>query len=107
MTVPRVFRGGLRMGHAEKSDMELTTLICPKCGYEQEERLDCLKCGIVFSKFHALHVADKVPQAEIPEVPPLPPMLSEDPSSFDLAELRQQVRDLGRQFTAVEFERVE
>jgi chromosome segregation ATPase len=95
------------MGHAEKSDMELTTLICPKCGYEQEERLDCLKCGIVFSKFHALHIAERVPQAETPEAPPIPLTLSDDASSFDLAELRQQVRDLSRQLTAVEFERVE
>jgi chromosome segregation ATPase len=95
------------MGHAEKSDMELTTLICPKCGYEQEERLDCLKCGIVFSKFHALHIAEKVPQAETMEVPPIPLAPSDEGSSFDLAELRQQVRDLSRQLTAVEFERVE
>lgn len=95
------------MGHAEKSDMELTTLICPKCGYEQEERLDCLKCGIVFSKFHALHIAEKVPQAETAEVPPVSFALPDEGSSFDLAELRQQVRDLSRQLTAVEFERVE
>lgn len=26
-------------------------LTCPKCGFEQEDRPECLRCGIIFSKF--------------------------------------------------------
>jgi hypothetical protein len=38
-------------------------LTCPKCGFEQEERPECLRCGIVFSKFK--------PPAPAVETPPI------------------------------------
>ena len=40
-----------------------TTLSCPKCGFEQEEGPECLRCGIVFSKFK--------PQVPAVETPPI------------------------------------
>lgn len=30
---------------------ESTTVTCPKCAFEQEERAECLRCGIIFAKF--------------------------------------------------------
>ena len=38
-----------------------TAITCPKCGFEQEEKLECLRCGIVFSKFKT-----PVPAVETP-----------------------------------------
>jgi len=77
-----------------------TVLTCPKCGYEQDTRLDCLKCGIVFSKFSARNgdkAATDLQQAGV----------GEDPPPVTLLELRQELRDLARRFHEVEFERAE
>lgn len=78
---------------------------CPKCGYAQEDRLDCIKCGIVFSKYYALHLPERTPP-EAPEpritLPPLPDM-----GSAGISELRQTVQELNRRFMDVEFERAE
>jgi hypothetical protein len=40
-------------------------IICPKCGFEQKGNTECLKCGIVYSKFSAIqrssdHPSDKL-----------------------------------------------
>ncbi len=82
---------------------------CPKCGYSQEERLDCRKCGVVFSKYYQLHATNKPVAAEVlepaPQQPP-PPSVGEDPA-VEIADLRQSFRDLSRRFNEVEFERAE
>ncbi len=95
------------MGCSEKPDLELMSLICPKCGYEQEERLDCLKCGIVFSKFYTIHPSDKPVRPEAAEPSQTVHLAPEDNFSFDLAEMRQQVKELHRRLNEVEFERAE
>lgn len=79
---------------------------CPKCGYEQEERLDCKKCGIVFSKYTALHHLDKpqnpedISHSQAREAP-------EEDSDYGLMELRQALKELSRRFSEIEFERAQ
>ena len=82
---------------------------CPKCGHTQEERLDCLKCGIVFSKYSELHfTTEKAQRAEVPALPPRNPMHPpEDFTPGEMAELRQTMRELGRRFSELEFERAD
>lgn len=39
-----------------------TDLTCPKCGFEQGDGSECLRCGVIFSKFKPLApVVEKVP----------------------------------------------
>jgi chromosome segregation ATPase len=86
--------------------LEFITVNCPKCGFEQEERLDCKKCGIVFSKYTALHFPDKLQNPEdighfqAKEIP-------EEDADYGLMELRQTLRDLSRRFSEIEFERAQ
>ena len=44
-------------------------LTCPKCGFEQEEGLECLRCGIIFSKFKPLAPAVEEPELLCTEAP--------------------------------------
>jgi hypothetical protein len=36
---------------AGKADVD--TMNCPKCGFQQNERSECLRCGLIFARFHA------------------------------------------------------
>jgi chromosome segregation ATPase len=79
--------------------MGVITVNCPKCGFEQEQRLDCRKCGIIFSKYLALQ--SEPSGAASPSAP------AENGAPVEILELRQGIRDLTRKFSEVEFERVE
>jgi hypothetical protein len=72
-------------------------MICPKCGFEQEERLDCKECGIVFSKYQALFPpADEAGPAD------------EDPQmKSEFHTLQIQVRELSSRMREAEFEKAE
>lgn len=80
---------------------------CPKCGYLQEERLDCRKCGVVFSKYYALHSQEMPLQSDSREasLPPYPP----SPETYlpDLIEMRQSLKEVTRRLNETEFERAE
>lgn len=81
-------------------------MICPKCGYSEEERLDCRKCGVVFSKYYALHTPARVVVTEAPEIvqPPTPDV---ENLPAEIADLRHNFKELNRRFNDVEFERAE
>jgi chromosome segregation ATPase len=88
-------------------EQELTTVNCPKCGYVQEERLDCRKCGVVFSKYYALHSQDTPPHADSREASSPPPHTSTESYLPDLVEMRQSLKDIGRRLNETDFERAE
>jgi chromosome segregation ATPase len=82
---------------------------CPKCGYAQEKRLDCKKCGIVFSKYYALYPPTQAAAAAdaTSAANPNPP----DPSGQDvraaLTQIQLQLQTFTGRFSEVEFERAE
>jgi len=72
-------------------------MICPKCGFDQEERLDCKECGIVFSKYNALFTSTE--SSDTPE---------EDVSlKSEIQDLQIQIRDLSSRLINVDFEKAE
>jgi chromosome segregation ATPase len=83
---------------------------CPKCGFLQEERIDCLKCGIVISKYLAFGLPTAPPQtnAVFPaiETSPAPERQNHAPSA-ELIEMRQTIKELQRQVADLEFGRAE
>jgi hypothetical protein len=44
-------------------------MICPKCGFEQKEGPECLRCGLIFIRYHAT-AADPLPKTiPAPDIP--------------------------------------
>ena len=72
-------------------------MICPKCGFEQEERPDCHECGIVFSKYNGRFQSPQT-QDSTSEVAS---------TNGNLQELQIKVRELSAQIIDVEFEKAE
>lgn len=79
---------------------------CPKCGYTQEKRLDCKKCGVVFSKYYAMF-----PPGKSSEAAPATRQNPKEPPEQDfrpvMAELETQVHSLSNRFNEIEFEKAE
>ncbi len=72
-------------------------MICPKCGLEQEERLDCRECGVVFSKYNSLFASPEAPD----------PAGGDVPDTGAVYELQIQVRELSSRLIGAEFEKAE
>lgn len=50
-------------------------MICPKCGFEQPESPECVRCGIIVSRYRGPVFGGAPASAAAPEPPPLPPQL--------------------------------
>ena len=42
-------------------------MTCPKCGHEQNEAAECVKCGIIVSKFHGIKSEKEEEKEEAPK----------------------------------------
>ena len=83
-----------------------SSLLCPKCGLEQEERLDCKRCGVIFSKFYALYSSNGSGAFGEEENPATPRPSDRDPR-MAIADLQLQIRELNARFADAEFEKAE
>ncbi len=79
---------------------------CPKCGFAQETRSDCKKCGIVFSKYYALFSSGKTGDGISGEIPNSQEM-SERDLQMRIEELQDQIKTLSSRCAQVEFEKAE
>lgn len=87
--------------------MQQVTLKCPKCGYSQEERQDCVRCGIVFAKYYAMYPQGRDMPAEGQDAALFSSPASGDTLSVEISDLRQGVREIANRLTDVEFDRAE
>jgi chromosome segregation ATPase len=87
--------------------MQLVTMKCPKCGHSQEERADCVRCGIVFAKYYAMYPQGKDMPAEGQETMVSSYAVPADTLSVEVSELRQGVREIASRLSDVEFDRAE
>ncbi len=96
------------MAGVEKESVMIATgsINCPKCGHAQEERLDCRKCGVVFSKYYALYPSSRQDTANGADESSVkkPPELDQ---AAAISDLQQQVRELSARFADIEFEKAE
>ncbi len=45
---------------------KMPSTVCPKCGFDQEQGYECLRCGIIFARVHqAERITDTVPEIDI------------------------------------------
>ncbi len=82
------------------------SLTCPKCGFTQEERLDCRKCGVVFSKYYAIYASGKS-SAPNGSSAPLSPEPSEQDQRALVADIQLQIREISSKISEAEFEKAE
>jgi DNA repair exonuclease SbcCD ATPase subunit len=79
---------------------------CPKCGFAQEPRLDCKKCGVVFSKYYALYPSTKPAMPDALDDSIEQELLERERKSA-IADLQTQIRELNARFEEMEFEKAE
>jgi hypothetical protein len=70
---------------------------CPKCGHKQESRLDCRRCGVVFSKYYTLFPSIKSADAS---------PLAEQDGGWS-GDIQIQLHELSARITEIEFEKAE
>ena len=87
--------------------MQVLTMKCPKCGHSQEERLDCVRCGIVFAKYYAMYPQGKDMPIEGQEAIVSSYAAPADTLLAEVSELRQGVREVASRLSDVEFDHAE
>ena len=89
---------------------ESVVVNCPKCGFEQEEREDCGKCGVVIAKYLALHTPESAAYSEN-QASSYSPIMSPNetgyPTMADITEMQNALCNLQQRFNELEFERAE
>ncbi len=81
-------------------------MVCPKCGFSQEKRSDCKKCGIIFSKYYALYPSRNAGDGAEGEGPNSQEVLERE-LRMRIDELQDQVHTLSSRCAQFEFEKAE